>query len=58
MNNEMKKYLTEFCKVHGYANESIKRYIVISEDNFDREYTEEEHNDGERKVEKCYSNTI
>lgn len=56
--NEMKKYLAEFSKIHGYKNESIKRYVVISEDSFDRGYTEEEHNGGERKVEKGYSNPI
>ena len=40
--NEMKKYLREFNKTHDFTKESINGYVVITQDSFNAEYTEEE----------------
>lgn len=40
--NEMKKYLREFNKTHDFTTESINGYVVITQDSFNAEYTEEE----------------
>lgn len=40
--NEMKKYFREYNKTHNHIEEAINGYIVITQDSFNREYTEEE----------------